>query len=163
MIKLKYITTGKFYLRFFFYQYGLQLIFILLFSIVPVLSLLDNIRDSDTISAIIDSFVLGFVSFALIIICISSVAQRSNQKQIISELFTLNQESFTMTTIYPYGESTQMRKLTSIRKVIWFEDGFVIKSGRMFFLAQNGTFETGSMKEIYMIFKNIPTIKMIRK
>lgn len=163
MIKLKYITTGKFYRRHFISQYGLLIIVYLLVLIAPILSLSENLRDADINNAVIDGFMLGLISFFFIIVFTSYFTQRLSQKRIITELFTLDQDSFTMTIIYPYGEHTHVRKLTSIKKVIWFEDGFVIKSGRMFFLAQNGTFETGSMKEIYMIFKNIPTIKMIRK
>ena len=74
----------------------------------------------------------------------------------------MDQECFTLKSIYRDKETIAKVNISAIQKVIWSDYGFAMLSGVMIYFVQNGDFESGSMNDIYEVLKNIPKVQFIR-
>ena len=111
------------------------------------------------------------ISFALFAVFMTTkdLFKRTNTKtretlnrDLITEEFTMDQECFTLKSIYRDKETIAKVNISAIQKVIWSDYGFAMLSGVMIYFVQNGDFESGSMNDIYEVLKNIPKVQFIR-
>lgn len=161
MIKLNYLTTNEFAQKMTrnFYR-STNLAIRILSVVVWVLGVIFLFFDM-IYGVLITSVFFGFflsVSFLLKVQNQSAVAAIG--KDLFQEELEMDQDSFTIKSIYISREVSNRVNLSSVEQIYWSNEGFVMKVGMNIFFVQTGTFESGSMSEIFDILKTYENIKM---
>lgn len=163
MIKLNYLTTND------FTQYIMDKMLKNYHRILTILWMVSLIAGFIAYSnknmldiAISFSLFTFFITTKELFKTTNKKTRKTLNRDLITEEFTMNQESFTLKSIYTDKETIAKVNISAIQKVIWSDYGFAMLSGVMIYFVQNGEFESGSMNDIYEVLKNIPKVQFIR-
>lgn len=161
MIKLNYLTTNEFAQKMTKNFYKSSILTLRILSVVIwVLGVIFLFFDM-IYGVMITSISFGFfMSLSFLFNIQSQTAVAAIGKDLFQEELEMDQDSFTIKSIYISREVSNRVNLSSVEQIYWSNEGFVMKVGMNIFFVQTGTFESGSMSEIFDILKTYENIKM---